>query len=239
MSSRRIKASVSLAIPSLISTTAFLVPAMASQPTTRCWVFQTTNRLIGNYKIYASSRAVKVVDRNNKWMESATAPGWDVYIFNPKSKLYYRWKQANWRGHPILNMASRVSRDKQTIKTKERMKICGLTTTKYLAVTSSDAIRGEGSDTQIWVANDVSLPKQVIHVECGNTTIPDTEGFPLRVVAERKSEGTMVVADTISAQQVDVPDKFFEKPPDCKLARTPEDVLMGGTVKDIIEDLVR
>jgi hypothetical protein len=223
-------------------TATFLVafPSFADQPpskTTKCWLFEQKSKFVGDCKIYASAKAIKVVSANKKWIDIAKAPKWDLYFLGPGAYLYYRWELKKWNGHPLMTVVSTVNKDLKPVRTIEERKIAGLMTVKYVA-TGKNATHGRLDGAEFWVCRNLNLPEPVIHVMSGNMGMPVLDGVPLRVIATLPYEGAKVVLDTTGAQMVDVPDNFFSIPPGYKLAKTPEDVMMGGMTESI-EDLVK
>jgi hypothetical protein len=208
-------------------------------PTSKCWLFEQKNKFLGDTLVYASPKGIKVISAHNKWIEIAKAPNWDLYLLGPASHLYYRWELKKWRGHPLMTVTSRVTRDSKPVMTNQKGQIAGLTAVKYV-VSSQGAARSEVRGGVFWICRDLKLPEQVSHVMSGNTGIPQMDGIPLRAFAEIQNENPSPLLNTTSARTQSVPDDFFNWPAGYKLAKSPEEIIMGGItdlVKDFADDL--
>jgi hypothetical protein len=228
-----------LVLISMLTTCFLALPSFADQPpnkTAKYWLLEQKNRFYGDYKVYVSPKAIKVVCTKNGWIDIAKAPDWDVYVLGSSTKSYYRWDIRKFRTHPLTTMMTRIKSDTKPLKTKEEGSIAGLAAIKYIA-SGADAARGEVSSSDFWVAKNLVLPQQAIHIMCCNAGLPELNGVPLRVRATLESEGYQLMLDTTSAQLVSLSNEFFTVPSNFRPAKRIEDVMLGGAgMKEMIEE---
>jgi len=223
-----------------ISTWLAALPSSAHElpsKTSKCWVLEQKNKFFGDCRVYATSKALKFMVADNKWVDLAKAPNWDVYLLGPQAHVYYRFDLNKFRGHILLTVISAIDTHAKPLKTKEERTIAGITTAGYSA-SRNVSVRGEVERTEYWVAKDLGLPPQVAHIICADMNIPDLAGLPIRMTADRGREGKMVIVDTIRAKQMYVPDNFFDLPQGYKLVKKPEDIMIGGAT-ELLEDYIK
>lgn len=188
-----------------------------------------TNKIFGDCEVYVSPQALKVTFSNEKWANLAKPPDWDLFVFNPREKVYCRTPLKEWRGRKLAN-----SFVKGLKPVNQPEKIAGIRTKAYDAESMEPGAR---AISRIFVAEDFGLPQQVSVILCGNAAIPVVKGIPLRV----QHSGGQAPGKTIEthvAKQVMMPATFFEVPSGFRKVTKPEDVITGG-ISDIIEEMAR
>jgi hypothetical protein len=221
-----------------VLTMSFSLPGLAGpQKMTKCWFIEEQNKLMGDNQIYASPQAVKIVFFNKKWIDIARAPDWELYVFSPSSKYYWHTPLSKWRGTALLQSASIIDRNVKPNKTKEVQKILSFNATKYATI-GKDPTTHETEAEEYWVTKEIILPKEIIHIICTNAGIPDTDGFPLRVMVTRvRVAHGLTVLNTASAKMTTVPENFFNLPTGYKYSESPERVMSGGVMK-LLEEVL-
>jgi len=227
-----------LTVVVVMLTTSFTLPGFAkSQNMTKCWYIEQHNQILGDNQIYATPQAVKIVFFNKKWVDFAKAPDWELYVFNPSSKVYWHTPLNKWKGTALLQSASAIDRKIKPTKTSETKKIAGFTATKYTAK-GIDAAKGDVESEEYWVTKDMAVPKQISHIVSSNADVPDTDGgFPLVVNVSRFKEKTVRTINTLTAKQTTVPEDFFKLPSGYKYTDKPEVVMSGGVI-NLLQQLI-
>jgi len=220
-----------------------LTPSFSSElpnKTIRCWEIKQKNKYFGTSTIYASPKFYKFIAGGNKWVDLARAPNWDVYLIGLKNHRYYRFGSKDFKGHILITFVSTIDRHAKPVTTKREEKIAGITTEQYCAKTNKAAplVRGELIATNYWVAKNLGLPPQIVHIFCMDMGIPDLPGLPFRMIVEPAREKSVLATDTTSARLVSLPESFFNLPSGLKRVDTPEEILTGG-VNELLEDFVR
>ncbi len=224
------RVSVILALAVLHS--AALLPAdavPANKPKIKCWYFMQTNKIFGDCEVYVCPQALRVTFSNEKWANLAKPPNWDLFVFNPRAKIYCKTPLKEWRGRKL---ASSFVKGLKPVSKPET--IAGIRTKVYDAESLETGAR---AISRIFVAEDLGLPEQVSVILSGNAAIPLVKGIPLRVQhAGGDAPGKTV--ETHVAKHVMVPASFFDMPSGFKMVTKPEDVITGG-ISDIIEDMAK
>lgn len=215
-------------------TSANVLPTTQASPVAKgakikCWYFMQTNKIFGDCEVYVSPQALKVTFSNEKWANLAKPPDWDLFVFNPRAKVYCRTPLKEWRGRKL---ATTFVKGLKPIGKSE--KIAGMTTKAYDAESLEPGAR---AISRIFVAENFGLPEQVSIILCGNAAIPLVKGIPLRV-QHSGGQAPGKTVETHVAKQVIMPASFFEVPSGFRRVTKPEDVITGG-ISDIIEEMAR
>jgi hypothetical protein len=194
-----------------------------------CWRLEQSNAIFGECTIYACPEALKIVFKNGKWMNIARAPGWELFVFNPKEKIYSHTPLDKWKANTfhfgLMNAAST-----KLVRTAHLQRIGGLWAVEMIPTGTA----GQRVNERYWVARDLGLPDQISHVLCGNALLPQLHSVPLRV--SMNTDAVQNTVDTTSSSQIDLPVTFFDIPTGYKLAAHPEDVMNSG-VMDVVKDM--
>ena len=201
-------------------------PPAAKGAKIKCWYFVQTNMIYGDCEVYASPQALKITFSNQKWANLAKAPDWDLYVFNPKEKIYCRTPLKDWRARKLG--ASFVKSLKPTGKDEV---IAGMRTKVY----DAEAFDKTTRRSRIFLLENPGLPQQISTILCGNDAIPELKGIPFRV-QHMSGEAPGKTIETQVAKQKDMPASFFDMPTGYRVAKRPEDVITGG-ISDIIEEM--
>lgn len=195
----------------------------------KCWYLMQTNKIFGDCEVYVSPQALKITFSNEKWANLAKPPDWDLFVFNPKAKVYCRTPLKEWRGRKLGSTF--VKGLKSVAKTET---IAGMRTKIYDAESMEPGAR---AISRIFVAEDLGLPEQISVILCGNDAVPLVKGIPLRV-QHSGGQAPGKTVETHVAKQVMMPASFFEVPTGFRKVTKPEDVITGG-ISDIIEDMAK
>lgn len=194
----------------------------------KCWYFAQTNKIFGDCDVYVNSQGLRIDFANQKWANLAKPPEWDLFVFNPKAKVYCRTPLKDWRARKLgLSFVRNLK-----LSGKEDT-VAGMRTKVYDAQTIEQGKRA----TRIFMTEEVALPNQVSVILCGNDAIPALKGIPLRV-QHFGGGATSRTVETHVAKQLYVPAGFFDMPAGYLLVKKPEDVITGG-ISDIIEEMAR
>ncbi len=195
----------------------------------KCWYFMQTNKIFGDCEVYVSPQALKITFSNEKWANLAKPPDWDLFVFNPKAKVYCRTPLKEWRGRKL---GSTFVKGLKSVGNSET--IAGMRTKVYDAQNIEPGAR---AISRIFVTEDLGLPEQVSIILCGNDAIPLVKGIPLRV-QHSGGQAPGKTVETHVAKQVMMPANFFEVPNGFRKVTKPEDVITGG-ISDIIEEMAK
>lgn len=195
----------------------------------KVWHLSQKNMIFGDCEVYACPQGLKVTFASNKWANLALPPDWDLYVFNPKAKVYCRTPLNQWRGRKLGNSLIRVTKPLDKIET-----IAGLRAKAYEGQSLES---GKRSAAKLFACEDLSLPQPISTVLCGNAAIPPIKGIPLRVQL-KGGDSPETTLNTYVAKQEMMPATFFDMPPGFRLVTKPEDVMTGG-ISDIIEEMVK
>lgn len=193
--------------------------------TFKVWHLSQKNMIFGDCEVYICPQGLKVTFASNKWANLALPPDWDLFVFNPKAKVYCRTPLKEWRGRKLGNSLMRIDKPLDKLET-----IAGLRARAYEGQSIES---GKRSSAKLFASEDMNLPAQISTILCGNAAIPPVKGIPLRV--QLKGETTL---NTYVAKQEAMPATFFDMPPGYRLVTKPEDVMTGG-ISDIIEEMVK
>lgn len=216
-------------LPATKASPATKVSPVANGAKIKCWYFMQTNKIFGDCEVYVSPQALKVTFSNEKWANLAKPPDWDLFVFNPRAKVYCRTPLQEWRGRKLAN-----SFVKGLKPVNQPEKIAGIRTKAYDAESMEPGAR---AISRIFVAEDFGLPEQVSIILCGNAAIPLVKGIPLRV-QHSGGQAPGKTVETHVAKQLMMPASFFEVPGGFRKVTKPEDVITGG-ISDIIEEMAR
>ncbi len=196
----------------------------------RCWRIEQDNMLFGQCTIYACDQALKVVFKNGKWMNLARAPGWELYVFNPREKVYYHTPLDKWKANSVQLGLINSAPGTIVTRTTRTQRIAGQVAVQFLPLINGKPANGGNC----WIARDIVLPDQVYHVLCGNALLPQLHGLPLRVCVGSAELSNSV--DTKSCVQTNMPASFFDLPKGYQLTAKPEDVMNTG-IMDVVKDM--
>ena len=195
----------------------------------KCWYFMQTNMIFGDCDVYVSPQALKITFSNEKWANLAKPPDWDLFVFNPRAKVYCRTPLKEWRGRKL---GTSFVKGLKAVGKGET--IAGIRTKIYDAESMEPGAR---AISRIFVAEDLGLPQQVSVILSGNDAIPLVKGIPLRV-QHSAGQAPGKTVETHLAKQMMMPASFFEVPPGFRRVTKPEEVITGG-ISDIIEDMAK
>lgn len=195
---------------------------------TKCWFFMQTNKIFGDCDVYACPQGLKITFSNQKWANLAKPPDWDLYVFNPKAKVYCRMPLKDWRARK-LGMS--FVRNLKPVGKEET--IAGMMAKVY----DAKPLDQERRSTRIFMVENLGLPRQVSVILCGNDAIPEMKGVPFRV-QHYGGDAAGRTIETHVAKEIYVPAGFFDVPSGFRLVKKPEDVITGG-ISDIIEEMAR
>lgn len=195
---------------------------------TKCWFFMQTNKIFGDCDVYACPQGLKITFSNQKWANLAKPPDWDLFVFNPKAKVYCRMPLKDWRARK-LGMS--FVRNLKPVGKEET--IAGMRAKIY----DAKPLDQERRSTRIFMVENLGLPRQVSVILCGNDAIPEMKGVPFRV-QHYGGDAAGKTIETHVAKEVYVPAGFFDAPSGFRLVKKPEDVITGG-ISDIIEEMAR
>lgn len=201
---------------------------VASSGKIKCWFFMQTNKIFGDCDVYACPQGLKITFSNQKWANLAKPPDWDLYVFNPKAKVYCRMPLKDWRARK-LGMS--FVRNLKPVGKEET--IAGMRTKIY----DAKPLDQERRSTRIFMVENLGLPRQVSVILCGNDAIPEMKGVPFRV-QHYGGDAAGKTIETHVAKEIYVPAGFFDVPSGFRLVKKPEDVITGG-ISDIIEEMAR
>lgn len=201
---------------------------LSSSGKTKCWFFMQTNKIFGDCDVYACPQGLKITFSNQKWANLAKPPDWDLFVFNPKAKVYCRMPLKDWRARK-LGMS--FVRNLKPVGKEET--IAGMRTKIY----DAKPLDQERRSTRIFMVENLGLPRQVSVILCGNDAIPEMKGVPFRV-QHYGGDAAGKTIETHVAKEVYVPAGFFDVPSGFRLVKKPEDVITGG-ISDIIEEIAR
>jgi len=207
--------------------------AKSAVKTFHCYRLKQKNVLFGECTVYASPQALKIVFTNGKFVNLCKAPDWQLYVINPREKIYNSVSLDKWQANKLQLDSMAASRKVELIETKETKKIAGLTAVKIVP-----AVRTGGNRAReygiYWVARDIHLPDQISHVMCGNSLLPTLHKIPLSVSMDSAVLRSSLT--TTAADEVDMPVSFFDLPKGMKYTSHHEDVMNTG-VMDIVKDM--
>lgn len=198
-----------------------------------CWRIEQQSSVFGDSIMYASPEAVKIVFKNGKWMNLAHAPGWELYVYNPREKVYWHTPLDQWK-LKVGPLQAAVSAGPQTFVRSNRLaKIGGLWAVRLIP--RGRRLVDEHSETSgYWVARDLQFPEAIYRIACGNAFLPNLHALPLQVGV--KIGGMNMGVDTTSAGQVDLPAVFFNMPTGFRETKDPQEVMNTG-IMDVVKDM--
>lgn len=230
------------AVPAVTAVLIFSPLTISAQETG--WFLQQKSSHTGEQQLYVTATGIKTYSPKNKVGVFSRGPGWQVFMYNDQTKLYF--------DEPINQWIADLSKNKSqlegaTWKAGRQANIAGLKATEYVMSSSpppgatrpKKRTQATPRAASFWVANEISIPRNLVGLMAKTYGLPSTYKVPLAFTVIGADGRTNTLLQTVSVQKVTMPPSLWLKPTGYKRAKSDVDVLVDQDTKDAIDDLIK
>ncbi|MDX1985788.1 MAG: hypothetical protein SFV17_03780 [Candidatus Obscuribacter sp.] len=193
-----------------------------------------TSTILGDQNIFVSAQGIKIFDRKSITGLTASAPDWQVCLYNNNTKRYclLPFKSYGGLGKGASLTTGGFNLNKLPLKQSKKTETRGLaaielTTTSDFEKKQQKDFERESADprfpqsAELLVADKMPVPAQAATILCRYYGVPEGKGLPLqfKFVSLRGELHYMLMTNSLQAMKTSR--KGFEKPQDYKLVPDP------------------
>lgn len=215
-----------------------------------CLVLEQTSKSFGNYQVFASPAAVKMINKGKNIVSIARLKDGKVIMYNTGLKLIYEVELKNWKPQLAQRLVfiAGESMDPKAFKLTGSDIIAGLKTKKFAAeeVLSDTTMMLKGTrkrahasrvgirDKTLWTLDGENIPEPLTAYVAKVYGLPAL-GFPVRFTATMENKRRAYMCDTIKVSRVRLKSVDFSIPTGYKRAKSDGDLYMDHTSDQLLD----
>ncbi|MBX3072626.1 hypothetical protein KF913_01840 [Candidatus Obscuribacterales bacterium] len=225
----------------LVVSSIFLGSAMSANAQEQGWALTQRSTQMGDLYTYVSPNGLKWTVPKIGANIATQGPGWNVSMYNDKTKSYYTTTFQQWQ-------QTIMRKDQRSLEMRQRPwskagsgNVAGLKATKYI-MQNSAPVAGRRSlnavaAAECWVADDITVPAAVADMLANTYGMPKTKYFPLRISYTGTDGKPGIALDTYRAEARAMPANAFAFPQGYKLVASQAEVFMDDETQQMMNDM--
>lgn len=236
-SGRLLSVRFKLLVPLMILLSWFFAPAHADE---KGWILTQRSASMGDLYTYVSPNGLKWNAPKFGANIATTGPGWNVTMYNDKTKSFYTTTFAEWKKQITKNDTRALQMRSNPWTKGTASSVAGLRATQYVMKVAPG--RGAGrprsvSEAQCWVADDITVPDAIASLLSDTYGMPKTKFFPLRLTYKTADGKAGVGLDTYRSQSSNIPDNYYAAPQGYVAVKSQAEVFMDDETKQLFNDM--
>lgn len=226
------------------------MPLLAANP--QCLVLNQTSKSFGEFELFASPTAVKLVNKSKRITTLARLSDGKVFTYNPDLKLYYETTLKEWKPQFAQRMAFMVGElaNLKDYKPAGTEIIAGLKTKKFIAddTHSETDLMLKGSskkarlhrinvkNKQCWILEGENIPRSLSDFVAKIYGLPPL-GLPIRFTAIMENNRVGYFCETQGFKRVPLTSVDFSMPKGYKLTHSDGELYLDDTSSQLLKFL--